>query len=122
MKRPVILTLLVSLLISILYSSCSKNQGEEPQPQDENNQVTASNVSYENFVGSLIQNKCSACHASGGEGASQWTFSGYTSVKDNGTRIHNAVLVTGIMPKVGSLSSNEKVLLKAWFDRNMPEK
>jgi len=108
--------------MSILYSSCSKNQGEEPQPSGGNKEITANNVSYENFVGSLIQNKCSACHAAGGEGASQWTFSDYISVKNNGARINNAVLVTGIMPQTGSLSSNEKALLKAWFDRNMPEK
>lgn len=113
----------VFLLAAALLCSCSKDQAEEtptPDPEPGNN-VTANNVTYTNFVGGLIQAKCSACHAAGGAGSSQWAFSGYASVTTNGSRINNAVLVTGIMPMTGSLTTNEKALLKAWFDRSMPE-
>ncbi|SEM19811.1 hypothetical protein SAMN05661044_04538 [Olivibacter domesticus] len=114
---------LITLITTIgILHSCSKDQAAEPEPQPPGgNEVTAENVSYNNFTGALLQTKCSGCHSSGGGGSSKWTFSDYASVKDNGVRINNVVLVTGTMPIGGSLTANEKALLKAWFDRNMPE-
>lgn len=116
-----ILAILFLLIGFGLMNGCSKDQGAAPTPTPDP-EVSTDNVTYENFVGALLQNKCSACHSAGGEGASQWTFAGYGSVKANGEQINEAVLVTGVMPKVGSLSPQEKALLKAWFERNMPEK
>lgn len=118
-KKPLYLLAILITAIGILHS-CSKDQAAEPEPP-RNEEVTAENVSYNNFAGALFQTKCAGCHASGGGASGRWTFSNYTSVKDNGTRINNVVLVTGTMPIGGSLTANEKALLKAWFDRNMPE-
>lgn len=120
MKRKALYVLsILTTWIVVLYS-CSKDQAAEPEPPGEE-EVTAENVSYNNFAGALFQTKCAGCHAAGAGASGRWTFSGYTSVRDNGTRINNVVLVTGTMPVGGSLTANEKALLKAWFDRNMPE-
>ncbi|MEH6305870.1 hypothetical protein RYH73_09465 [Olivibacter sp. CPCC 100613] len=110
---------ILTSFIAVLYS-CSKDQAAEPESPG-NEEVTAENVSYNNFAGALFQTKCAGCHAAGGGASGRWTFSDYNSVRSNGTRINNVVLVTGTMPLGGSLSTNEKALLKAWFDRNMPE-
>lgn len=120
MKRKALYVLsILTTWIVVLYS-CSKDQAAEPEPPGEE-EVTAENVSYNNFAGALFQTKCAGCHAAGAGASGRWTFSSYTSVRDNGTRINNVVLVTGTMPVGGSLTANEKALLKAWFDRNMPE-
>lgn len=121
MKKHLCALAIIAAFIGVLYS-CSKDQAAAPEPQPPSgNEVTADNVSYNNFTGTLLQTKCGGCHSSGGGGSSKWTFAGYASVRDNGARINNVVLVTGTMPVGGSLTANEKVLLKAWFDRNMPE-
>ncbi|MCL4642214.1 MAG: hypothetical protein M5Z89_24625 [Olivibacter sp.] len=119
-KKKSLYTLAVlASFIAVIYS-CSKDQAVEPEKPG-NEEVTAENVSYSNFAGALFQTKCAGCHAAGGGASGRWTFSGFASVRDNGARINNVVLVTGTMPVGGSLSANEKALLKAWFDRNMPE-
>ncbi|QNL49875.1 hypothetical protein H8S90_24800 [Olivibacter sp. SDN3] len=111
----------IFLLWGLLYS-CSKDQAASPEPEPpEGNEVTVENVSYNNFVGALFESKCGSCHASGGGASGRWTFSGYTSVRDNASRINNVVLVTRTMPIGGTLTTNERSLLQAWFDRNTPE-
>lgn len=78
-------------------------------------------VTYANFAGALFQTKCNGCHGSSGtsEARAKWIFSDYNSVKNNSTKINNAVLVTGIMPLGGSLTATEKEKLKKWFDEGM---
>lgn len=109
-------------LFALYVISCSKDQAAQPEvdpPGEE--EVTAENVSYNNFAGALFESKCSSCHAAGGGASGRWTFADYASVRDNAARINQVVLVTGTMPLGGSLSANEKALLKAWFDRNTPQ-
>jgi len=111
------------IAIALTFAACSKKQAEEIKPTPTNPagpEITTANVTYSNYVGNLIQTKCSGCHGPNGEGNSTWAFTGYESVK-NDNRIKNATLVTMRMPKGGSLSAKEKELLAAWFDRNMPQ-
>jgi len=120
MKNCLFLLGMLSAGLSVL-DGCSKDQAMEPETESPEGGVTAENVTYANFISGLVQTKCASCHAQGGGGSTFWTFSGYSSVKNNAPAIDNAVLVTGSMPLGGSLTVNEKALLKAWFDRGMPE-
>ncbi|WP_257658053.1 hypothetical protein [Parapedobacter lycopersici] len=100
---------------------CSKDS-DSPAPEPPGGgSVTAENVTYDNFVGSLLQSKCSSCHTGNGEGTSLWTFSGYNSVSANLARINDVVVVRRIMPKNGSLTNRELDLLKAWIEKGAPQ-
>lgn len=112
-----------ALVLMLGFIACGK--GDEPTPDPPGNgggdDVTAENVTYANFVGSLLQSKCSSCHAGSGEGTPHWVFSGFNSVKDNLGRINDVVVVRRTMPKNGSLSTRERELLKAWIDKGAPQ-
>ena len=110
-------------LAILSFSACTKKQAQElsTNPDNGTETVTAQNVSYTNFSKALFETKCSSCHGAGRSASGRWTFNGYTSVKDNITRISNAVLVTKSMPLGGSLTAKEIELLDAWIKRNTPE-
>ena len=108
------------LLFTASLTGCGKDQAENVEPNPEGSDVTASNVSYSNYVGKLLESRCNSCHNVGGSGSSKWTFSGIESVKSNSDKIKNVVLVTMTMPMGSSLSAKERELLDAWFKRNMP--
>ncbi|MEC3880540.1 hypothetical protein [Parapedobacter sp. 10938] len=114
-----------ALLLTLGFIACGKGDGPTPDPDPPGNgggdEVTTENVTYTNFAGSLLQTKCSGCHAGSGEGTSQWVLSGFNSVKDNIERINDAVIVRRVMPKNGSLSTRERELLKAWIDKGAPQ-
>lgn len=99
----------------LFFAACSKNQADTgipvvpPKP--------ATQVTYANFVGTLIQNKCASCHAPGQPQASFWTFTGYSSVVANADLIKELVLVSKTMPKSGSLSAAELKSLQDWYDQ-----
>lgn len=109
------------LMVIVVLASCSKKQADEAVPETPSTTVTVENVSYANFAKGLFETKCAGCHANGAQASGRWTFSGFSSVRDNSARINNVVLVTKSMPRGGSLTEQELVLLKAWFDRNTPE-
>ncbi|SKB62164.1 hypothetical protein SAMN05660841_01559 [Sphingobacterium nematocida] len=123
MKSTIVNSLGLLTLVILLITGCSKKQADEPKPEEPTpTTVTVDNVSYNNYVKVLFENKCNSCHASGGAGSGKWTFSGYTSVKSNAAKIANVLLVTKVMPMNGSLSAKEIELLNAWFNiRNTPE-
>lgn len=109
------------ILLTIGIVSCTKKQADELSPEKPVETVTAANVSYTNFAKALFESKCNSCHANGQSGSGKWTFSGYNSVKDNISKINNAVLVTKSMPMGGSLTAKEIELLGAWIKRSVPE-
>lgn len=109
---------LLAALTALLFA-CSKKQAEEIKPEGLS-VVTAANVTYSNFAGALFQTKCSSCHGPNGPMKGVWALNGLASIK-NDARVANAVLVTKTMPKVGSLTANERELLQAWVDKGMPE-
>jgi len=116
--------LVLSMTIAaIVLTACTKKQAQElsPDPDGGDEPVTVTNVSYNNFAKALLEAKCSSCHAPGRGASAKWTFSGYSSVKDNSAKINNAVLVTKSMPIGGSLTAKEIELLDAWIKRNTPE-
>lgn len=107
------------LLVAILYLvSCSKNQAEEPKPDNPTPIVVSTeNVSYNNYVKGIFEVKCNSCHAKGASASGAWTFSDYTSVRSNASRLENVLLVTRTMPMGSTLSSKERELLDAWFNK-----
>lgn len=113
------------LVLMLGFIGCGKDDGPTPEPDPPGNgggdEVTVENVTYDNFVGALLQSKCSSCHAGSGEGTPYWTFTGYSSVSANIERINDAVIVRRIMPKTGSISTRERELLKAWIDKGGPQ-
>lgn len=111
-------------LVVLALAGCGKDSdgpAPEPAPPGNGGDVTPENVTYANFVGTLLQSKCSVCHTGAGAGTGQWVFTGYNSVKDNLARINDAVIVRRIMPQGGSLSQQEFNLLKAWIDKGAPQ-
>lgn len=110
-------------LVVFGFAGCGKdNDSPAPEPPPPGgNDVTVDNVTYANFVGSLLQSKCSSCHTGSGAGTSHWVFAGYNSVRDNLARINDAVIVRKIMPQNGSLSNRELELLEAWIDKGAPQ-
>ena len=118
-----IILFLSMVITAIVLTACTKKQAQEfnPDPDGEEETVTVANVSYNNFAKALFETKCSSCHASGRGASAKWTFSGYSSIKDNSTRINNVVLVTKSMPIGSSLTAKEIELLDAWIKRNTPE-
>jgi uncharacterized membrane protein len=122
MKLPGFYAALILMLVVVLtLAACKKEQAARIDDKAPAAEVTADNVSYNNFVGKLLQSKCSSCHAAGQQASSNWAFSGFNSVKNNGERISQAVLIARTMPMGGSLTSEERTLLESWFKRNMPE-
>ncbi len=111
------------ILMALGFVGCGKDNNSptpEPPPPPGGN-VTVENVTYTNFVGALLQSKCSSCHAGSGPGTVKWVFSGYNSVKDNLARVNDMVIVRKLMPQTGSLSARELELLKAWIDKDGPQ-
>jgi hypothetical protein len=107
-------------LCYLFFSACSKNQADTGTPVVEPPKTTEK-VTYTNFVGSLLQAKCSSCHAPGQPQASFWTFNGYASVIANADQIHQLVIVTKDMPRSGSLSAAELKSLQTWYDQGKLE-
>jgi len=116
---------LLTLMVLGLMGCGKDDNGPTPEPPPPGNGggdgVTAENVTYTNFVGALLQSKCSSCHAGSGPGTVKWVFSGYNSVKDNLARVNDMVIVRKLMPQTGSLSAREMELLKAWIDKGGPQ-
>ena len=101
--------------------ACSKNQADElkPEPGPGLITVTTANVSYNNFVGTLLTTKCNNCHGPNGSIKIVWAFTGLQSVTTD-ARVKNSTLVSMTMPKGSTLTAREKELLTAWYDRGMP--
>lgn len=124
MKKKQIWLPILLCTIGLTVSTCGKDSPAPDPPGSGGNggdQITVSNVTYTNFVGGLLQSRCSQCHTGSGEGVVLWTFSGYSSVVSNIDRINNAVVVTRIMPQDAPLSAQQLQLLKAWIDKGAPQ-
>lgn len=121
MKQQLWKASLLTLMVLGLAGCGKDDNGPTPEPPTPGGDVTAENVTYANFVGALLQSKCSSCHAGSGSGTAKWAFSGYNSVKDNLARINDMVIVRKLMPQNGSLSTREMTLLKAWIEKGGPQ-
>jgi hypothetical protein len=108
-------------LAATFWMACGKDDPAPEPPPGNEDEVTAENVTYTNFVGGLFQNRCGSCHTGSGAGTAKWVFSGYASVRDNLTRINDVVVVRKIMPQNGSLPNNQLALLKAWIEKGAPQ-
>lgn len=107
-------------VLGLAVVACSKKKAEEPKPEPVGGEVTVANVTYTNYVGDILTKKCNGCHGASGNAKGAWLFNGYASVKSDGTRLNNAMLVKKTMPPSG-LSAKEQELLKAWFDKGLPQ-
>jgi len=109
------------IMLFAFFSGCSFDKNELPQPASDCI-VDAANISWDNSINSLIQQKCSiaGCHVTEAEGGNGFDFRTYAGVKEkvnNGT-FSDRVFIVRDMPPDGSpaLSACELAQLKAWVD------
>jgi hypothetical protein len=102
-----------------LISSCYYDKEELLYPGGNNCSATVKKFATE--VNPLIQTKCafaSDCHASGSTN-SGGPLVNYDQIRNKSGIIRHQV-VTGVMPKTGSLTSDELKTIVCWIDSGSP--
>ena len=112
------ITTLLTLFALISLQSCYYDKEEVLYPGSSNCQL---NAKFSANVNPIIQSKCAIspdCHASGSTNTA--------GPLTNFTQIHNlsavirGQIVSGIMPKTGSLTSSELQTIVCWIDAGAP--
>ena len=121
MKKVLSALTLVAMLFYMSCSSGSKDDGmvTPPPPPPTCNGV---DISYAANVHPIITAKCatnSGCHGDGSVNG-PGPLTDYSKVKAAASRIKAAV-VSGIMPKTGTISAAQIQTIKCWADNGTPE-
>jgi hypothetical protein len=101
-------TLAICVLSLIQFTSISCSKDDDPEPECE--------ATYDGQIKALFQAKCQggACHPTNGD---WFTYStAFNKLNQIKTRTQD-----GSMPKVGSLTAEEKELIACWVDNGAPE-
>jgi len=115
------------ILISLfILSSCSYNKDELPEPLEEELVVNVPEITYTNYVKTMIDNNhCLECHISGGPAAFRdyTTYSGIKVVALSGELKNRAIDNNGVsMPKgYPALPQGIKDTLQMWIDQGALE-
>jgi len=99
-------TLLITMLGLALWTGCSKDSTTTPYTPSCNGTVK----SYSTDVAPIIQADCSGCHQN---------LSTYSQVFASRNSVRS-VIVSGQMPKGGSLSTSQKDAVVCWIDNGAP--
>ena len=85
--------------------------------------VTATNVTYTDYVHDVIQKNCSTCHGSDGSAPQYWfNTNTYENAVEHGTRIMETILENSMPPPPRKpFSEADKNLIRAWIKRGSPE-
>jgi hypothetical protein len=115
MQKAVTISLLA---IIILIISCSKKDAV-PVSSTPSAAVTCDgvNAKFAADVSTIIKNSCatgSGCHGAGSNNG-PGVLENFTQIKNAGTSIKNAV-VSGRMPRGGSLTAAQKKSISCWVD------
>ena len=107
-----VLTAFSTLLLFISIAGCSADKENLPPPGG--NECSTVNAKFSATVAPLIQSKCAiaSCHSSAGQ-AGGFALTDYSQISARAGAINTAVQ-GGIMPKVGSLTAAEKLIIKCW--------
>ena len=106
------------MLLSMVYVGCKKSTDSKVTPQSNCDGIDSR---FSAKVFPLIQNTCATnigCHASGssnGPGA----LTNYTQISNASASIKTAV-VSGVMPRGSTLSTNEKSIITCWVSSGAP--
>jgi hypothetical protein len=114
--------ILMSMAVIFFITSCSskKDYVTTPPPPPGGNECATVNAKFTADVYPLMQSKCaiSGCHNSTSmAGGFAWTS--YAAISAQAAAINSAVQ-SGIMPKTGSLSAAEKLIIKCWVGSGAP--
>jgi|SRR4029079_6386035 hypothetical protein len=109
----------VVLLVTTILFACSKSVDTTMKNNNENGSIDCSNVakSFLTDVNPIIQSTCatgSSCHGTGsinGPGA----LVTYSAIANAHADIRSAIL-SGLMPKNGSLTTTQKNTIICWID------
>ena len=89
--------------------------------------ITADNVSYDNYIGLLLNTRCKTCHNPASDLSTKPALEAwinertYANAAGHGSKIVGSI-VQNNMPIARPLVGEEKALLQAWLDRGTPEK
>ena len=112
MIKKVLVTLIIGV---ILFVGCTNDKEDQLTSVID---CTSVNASFAADVLPIIQTVCQGCHGAGStNGPGELT--NYTQISNAAARIKTAV-VTGFMPRVGSLSAGQIRLISCWVDSGAP--
>lgn len=99
----------------ILFSSCTKEQGEKIID------CSTSAPSYNNEIKLIINSNClsSGCHDAGSSNGDYTTYSGLQVVALSGS-LERKVVINKTMPVSGSLSYEDRKKIKCWISSGSP--
>lgn len=89
--------------------------------------ITSANVSYDNYVGLLINSRCRTCHNPASDLSTKAALDAWVNEKTYANAARHSVKIVGSivqnnMPTARPLPAEEKALLQAWLDRGAPQK
>ena len=124
-----ILPWLAGLLYSgVATTGCAdKAAAPAPAPFVDRQGMTEANVTYNNYIGPLINTRCRTCHNPASALSTKPALDAWVNERTyaNAAR-HRVKLVASIvqntMPIARPLPQPEKELLQAWLERGAPEK
>jgi uncharacterized membrane protein len=85
--------------------------------------VTLDNVTYTNYIHSVLKNNCSTCHGKDGSAPQYWfNTNTYENAAQYGIRIMETIVENSMPPAPRKpFSDADKDLFKAWINRGSPE-
>jgi uncharacterized membrane protein len=108
----------------LILAGCSK-KGEAVKGQANfvPDGVTVNNVTYTNYIHSVLKNNCSTCHGKDGSAPQYWfNTNTYENAAQYSTRIMETIVENSMPPSPRKpFSEEDKELFKAWVNRGSPE-
>ncbi len=127
MKRP-LLWLAVLVYGGAAATGCA-DQAPAPAPAAfvDRAGIRKDNVSYDNYIGLLLNTRCKTCHNPASPLSTKPALDAWTNEKTHANAArHSRQIVTSVlqnaMPIARPLPVEEIELLRAWLDRGAPEK
>ena len=113
----------IAIAAIFLLGGCYKQADAVASKTLPPNGVTVSNVTYTNYVHTLLKNNCSTCHGKEGSAAAFWiNTNSYDNAVTWGVRIKETIVEGSMPPPPRSpFPQSDKDLLTAWINRGMPE-
>lgn len=132
MKPPVLTRLLLGAAgvgwAGLVASGCA-DKADEPAPATvvSRQGVTPANVTYDNYIGLLLNTRCKTCHNPASSLSTKAALDAWTNEHTyRNAADHRLKIVASIeqdnMPIARPMVAEEKALLQAWLDRGAPEK
>jgi hypothetical protein len=113
----------IAITITVILMGCYKKADVVLVKNFLPDGVDSSNVTYNNYVFTLLKNNCSTCHGKEGSAAAFWINNNtYDNAQQYGVRIVETIVEGSMPPPPRSpFSKADKDLLQAWVKRGMPE-